>query len=193
MNNVLEFDITKWDMVTCSGDSDTKPIVYVKPTIDLLDYFRVNDNKIWVRISGTDIDEYDGEIISATSEKAAPRPNFTPNYFDPTGMYIIALQTSKWVGLPKVNGKIKFLNGIFQTRTTEDKEDEIVNNAIKQFGSEKSFIADTSNCETMCNIVCSGDDCVEYCKTKCKNISNLKIWIFISFIVLLIYYLYKYK
>lgn len=175
----LEFNIMRWDASTCTDDDHPKPMIYVKPNTDLLDYFRENNNKVWVRIVGTDSD-YDDIVFYGIPEKASWRPNYTPNYYNATGQYVVTLDTHKWLGYPDAKGK-----AIFQVGIVNDQVDKSKRELERAVAQEPEGV-----CENVCTQLCElmgGEDCVNKCKDKCKD--NLVIYfaIFIGLFVLIFY------
>ena len=85
--------------------------VYIKPTLEILEFFnRSPNNKGVVRIIGTG-SCYDNQNMFATIDKSSDVPNKRDNFFDSTGLYIITLNTL-WYGFPLNNGYIDFQEGI---------------------------------------------------------------------------------
>ena len=102
------YDIQRWDGVL-STNNKPMPLIYVSPDIPLLDFFSANRNRVWVLINNTE-SGYDGNIYYTTVEKSAVMPNPRPDFFDSTGLYTLALDTTKWFGYPPKNGVITFLD-----------------------------------------------------------------------------------
>lgn len=192
MNN-LEFKIERWDSVTCSKDMTPKPMIYIKPTIDLLNYFRQNNNKVWLKIKNTE-SAYDNQVYYGIVEKSANRPNYTPNFFNSTGLYVVTLQTDYWMGYPLVDGDVEFLEGTISTsnvaqrkfRTSEEELDDIINNTNK----------DPVICKAECLTQCQNDgkeNCDSFCTELCSNnnmMMNNKIIIGVVVILIILIVLY---
>jgi len=184
----LEFKIQKWDNVTCSEDNSAKPIIYIKPTIEMLDYFRNNQNNIWLQIQDSG-SKYDGIVFNGYAEKANGRPNQTLNKFVPNGMYIITLQTASWKGMPEKNGQVKFLNGVI----THANIKEHLQLGLDEFVRTTTTTSTDDNkvCKSVCNTICNltgKDNCIEYCENVCKDMDNRKfIFLCIGLLAFLCY------
>ena len=182
MADKLEYDIKRWDSVTCTDDDHPKPMIYIKPDIKLLDYFRENDNKIWVKIIGTDI-EYDDIVYHGVVEKSSWRPNYTPNFFSASGLYVVTLDSYKWLGYPIENGKAIFQRGV----VTEQQD--ISERSLEDTVQKDEPISEP--CGSICKALCGltgRNDCDSYCRNLCKN----DLIIFSVFVLIILFIVYKF-
>jgi hypothetical protein len=109
MTNTIPF--YRWDPVLFGNSVDPVPIVYIKPSPQLLNFFHINNNVVLVKIQGTK-GILDGKTVSAIVRKVTDIPNCRINFFNQTGYYVLILQ-SAWYGYPDGlgNGIIKGLVG----------------------------------------------------------------------------------
>lgn len=85
--------------------------IYIKPTLEILEFFNRSPNKkAVVKITGTG-SCYDNQNMFATIDKSSDIPNKRDNFFNSTGLYVITLNTL-WYGFPLKNGDIEFQEGI---------------------------------------------------------------------------------
>ena len=191
------FEIYRWDSVTCSKDNTPKPMIYVKPDISLMNYFKRNNNKVWLKIKNSG-SAYDNQAYYGIVEKSAYRPNYTPNYFNSKGMYVITLQTDYWIGYPTQNGQVEFLNGTVSVTNKEAPKlnindcDNHIQNII-----EDAVGKDSLQCKADCLEQCKAagkQNCDSFCKELCTDGKKNKVVIalvVIVFILLLIYVINK--
>lgn len=92
------YDIKRWDVVQF-GNSVTKvPMIYVKPDLELIEFFKENDFAVMCDIQNTD-KIYDGKSIPGLVDKSCEIPSFRPVFYEKTGYYVISLW-SDWYGYP---------------------------------------------------------------------------------------------
>lgn len=118
--------------------------VYIKPTLEILEFFnRSPNNKGVVRITGTG-SCYDNQNMFATIDKSSDVPNKRDNFFDSTGLYIITLNTL-WYGFPLNNGYIEFQEGIVNDiiEYVSDKSD--VSNLVQRNNSNDNNKSNNEN------------------------------------------------
>lgn len=135
--------------------------VYIKPTLEILEFFNRSPNKkSVVRITETG-SCYDNQNMFATIDKSADVPNKRDNFFDSTGMYVITLNTL-WYGFPLKNGYIEFQEGItndiIQYVSTCDKPSDKLNTIAK---SKETYINPEDNGDDIDDIddnMDNGDD-----------------------------------
>ena len=193
------FEIFRWDSVTCSKDNTPKPMIYVKPNIGLLNYFRQNNNKIWLKVNNTG-SAYDGKAYYGIVEKSSHRPNYTPNFFNSTGMYVVTLQTDYWMGYPIENGEVTFLNGTIsnevpaQQQQTTELELEVDDITLEDIIN--NLPEDTEECKKECKEQCKAtgkDNCDSFCTELCTdgdsydNNKMIIILLVVFFAILLLY------
>ena len=105
------YRIIRWDPII-AGDNPNiiVPLIYIKPDKNFLELIRDNNSVINCEISGTNM-IYDGKKIPGLVSKSSNTPNYRPNFFDATDLYVITL-ISNWYGYPDVNllGSVNFSN-----------------------------------------------------------------------------------
>ena len=191
------FEIYRWDSVTCSKDNTPKPMIYVKPNISLLNYFKQNNNKVWLKVNNTG-SAYDGQAYYGIVEKSSHRPNYTPNFFNSTGMYVVTLQTNYWMGYPTENGEVTFLNGtISNTISNTPQQVVIEDDDATLVDIFDNLPEDPVECKKECKAQCelSGkqncdDICTEICTDGYINFDKNKmiiILLVVIFVALLLY------
>jgi len=98
MNNQT-YEIKRWDAVLFGNNVNPKPIIYIKPDENLLNFAKSNDNAFLVKIDSTG-SIYDNKYITGFFAKSSLVPNFRPVFFKETELYVIVLE-SLWYGYPK--------------------------------------------------------------------------------------------
>lgn len=102
------FPIERWDVVM-NGNSITRvPMIYIKPTMDFLEFARANKFVVSCRINGTGT-VYDGKEIPGVVDKSCYVPSCRPNFCEKTGWYVISLWAN-WYEYPdpKKLGTVEF-------------------------------------------------------------------------------------
>lgn len=99
------------------------PILYVKPDNELLDYFEQSDYNINVTIENTK-SPYDNTSFSAVVGTSKDIPNYRPNFFKKTGLYVIVLDAPFVVYPEMLKGNI-LLNPIKSLSDPKNKIDSI--------------------------------------------------------------------
>jgi hypothetical protein len=102
------YPIERWDVVM-SGNSITRvPMIYIKPTMEFLEFARANNFVVLCRINGTGT-VYDGKEIPGVVDKSCYVPSCRPNFCEKTGLYVISLWAN-WYGYPEPNklGNVEF-------------------------------------------------------------------------------------
>lgn len=191
------FEIYRWDSVTCSKDNTPKPMIYVKPDISLMNYFKRNDNKVWLKIKNSG-SAYDNQAYYGIVEKSAYRPNYTPNYFNSKGMYVVTLQTDYWMGYPTENGDVEFLNGtISVVKNTPPPQASIDIECAVQDIIEDAQGKTPKQCKKDCLKQCKAtgkENCDSFCKELCTDGKKNKLvigFVVVIFILLLLYIINK--
>lgn len=103
----MDFEIKRWDAVISAENSAPKPLVYIEPTFDFLNFIKRSDNFVKVAISKTG-SEYDDKVYYALVDKSAFLPSCRPNFYNKTGWYTLTLNCF-WNGYPMNNGIISIL------------------------------------------------------------------------------------
>lgn len=118
------YKIHRWDSVLFGRNTDPRPILYVEPDKILLRFAQENNNVLMVNIYGSE-SGYDGKNIPGIFMKSSDVPNYRPNFFKQTGLYVIAL-ISDWYGYPDCMGECQ----IFGLTRNVPVNKEIQNNPI---------------------------------------------------------------
>jgi hypothetical protein len=106
----MRSDIITWNPIN-TRTSALNACVYIKPTLEVLEFFNRSPNhKAVVKIEGTG-SCYDGQNVFATIEKSSDAPNFRDNFYNSTGLYVIVLNML-WYGFPLKNGYVEYQEGI---------------------------------------------------------------------------------
>lgn len=106
----MRADIVKWNPIN-TRTSTLHSSIYIKPTLEILEFFNRSPNHTAVvRIGGTG-SCYDNQNMFAIIDKSSDVPNKRDNFYDSTGLYVITLNTL-WYGFPLKNGYIDFQEGI---------------------------------------------------------------------------------
>jgi len=95
--------IHRWDAVMTAKNDLPAPMLYIKPTVNFLEFIENNDYRILVTISGTNT-IYDGKTIWGIVDKSSNTPNCRPNFYKQTGFYVVTLE-SFWYGYPNVGNE----------------------------------------------------------------------------------------
>ena len=204
------FEIYRWDSVTCSKDNTPKPMIYVKPDISLMNYFKRNKFKVWLKIKNT-ASAYDNQAYYGIVEKSAYRPNYTPNYFNSKGMYVVTLQTDYWLGYPREKGEVEFLNGtvsivreVPEPDPISEEPSEFIDDEVEEeecsdldIGDMIEDVSGDAKCKSNCLESCKAtgkENCNSFCTELCTDGRQNKIIIgslVILFILLLFYVINK--
>ena len=112
-----EYKIERWDVLYDERLNIKRPMIYIVPDDYLLEYAKVNIDTLYVTMSGTGIECYDGIQLKAQLFSSANYPNKRPNFFDETGYYVIVLKDAIWVGYPKKLGIVTFQGRVNLVKT----------------------------------------------------------------------------
>ena len=113
-----EYKIERWDVLYDERLNIKRPMIYIVPDDYLLEYAKLNIDTLYVTMSGTGIECYDGIQLKAQLFSSANYPNKRPNFFDETGYYVIVLKDAIWLGYPKKLGIVTF-QGVVNLVKTE--------------------------------------------------------------------------
>ncbi len=105
---MTSYDIVRWDALRFGNSLVTRPSIYIKPDLTLLQFFKDNHYAVAVKISDTNT-IYDSKILAGVVNRSAVVPNCRPNFYNKTGTYIITLANCGWFGYPPTLGKVVFL------------------------------------------------------------------------------------
>lgn len=136
----MRADIVTWNPIN-TRTSNLHSSIYIKPTLEILEFFNRSPNHTGVvRIGGTG-SCYDNQNMFAIIDKSSDVPNKRDNFYDSTGLYAITLNTL-WYGFPLKNGYIDFqegiVNNIVQYVSTCDKASNNLDNSEKNNKNEKN-------------------------------------------------------
>jgi hypothetical protein len=106
----MRSDIITWNPIN-TRTSTLHACIYIKPTLEVLEFFNRSPNhKAVVKIGGTG-SCYDGQNVFAVIERSSDIPNFRENFYNSTGLYVIVLNML-WHGFPLKNGYVEYQEGI---------------------------------------------------------------------------------
>ena len=102
------FPIKRWDVVMSGNSVVRYPMIYIKPTMEFLEFARANNFVVLCKISGTGT-VYDGKDIPGVVDKSCYVPSCRPNFCEKTGWYVISLHAN-WYGYPEPEklGSVEF-------------------------------------------------------------------------------------
>ena len=112
-----EYKIERWDVLYDERLNIKRPMIYIVPDDYLLEYANMNIDTLYITMSGTGIECYDGIQLKAQLFSSANYPNKRPNFFDETGYYVIVLKDAIWVGYPKKLGIVTFQGRVNLVKT----------------------------------------------------------------------------
>jgi hypothetical protein len=132
----MRSDIITWNPIN-TRTSMLHASVYIKPTLEVLEFFNRSPNhKAVVKIGGTG-SCYDGQNVFAMIEKSSDIPNFRENFYNSTGLYVIVLNVI-WYGFPLKNGYVEYQEGIvnniidYVSKCDKGNTNELNRKAIKK-------------------------------------------------------------
>ena len=103
------YKIHRWDSVLFKTNTDPVPIVYIKPDDDLISYANKNNNILAVELHSPN-SIYNNKKVTGKLYKSSEIPNFRPEFFKVTGLYVVIL-VAPWHGYPDSLGDISiFVN-----------------------------------------------------------------------------------
>jgi hypothetical protein len=96
---MTQYKIERWDAIL---DNDVRvPAIYIKPDIHFMNLISKN-NVIYVDINNTKT-HYDHKRFVGLANQSSYFPNCRPNFYAQTGLFIITLTDSPWIGYPDPN------------------------------------------------------------------------------------------
>jgi len=115
------YDIKRWDVVL-NVSGNRIPLIYFKPDKD---FTHMIEKEVNIQIKNTNT-IYDSHIIPGVIRTSEYTPNYRPNFFAQTGLYVIYLKSS-WEGYPKQTnmGNFSFVD---MENNNVDEKTTIVNN-----------------------------------------------------------------
>jgi hypothetical protein len=154
---MLEYAIKYWEPVLSGCNPNPLPSLYIEPDVDLLTYFKQNNNLVECAISGTDNPAYDGKTFMAIADRSANLPNARPNFYNVTGLWILTLQnvTSNpsdqtfWNDYPAKNGIVTRRTGPLQSYTAPAQADS--NTQLALTASAPDFVDTAPSFTTILN------------------------------------------
>lgn len=105
---LIEYKIERWDVVYDERTNIKRPILYIVPDKSLIEFATINVDSLYITMSGTGVECYDGIKLKANLVSSAIYPNNRPNFFNSTGYYVIVLKDTIWLGYPNMLGKVTF-------------------------------------------------------------------------------------
>jgi hypothetical protein len=98
--------ILNWDFVfgSCTNNLKT-PIIFFKPTVEILNLLHVNNNKLWITINDTENPLYDGKSFFGVVDKSSIPNPYIPDMYPCQQIYTITfMDYCAPFELPKENG-----------------------------------------------------------------------------------------
>lgn len=153
------FEIERWDSVVVPvlGNISPKPMIYFKPTQNLIDFMGQCNGFMYIQIKDSGKVDYEigkiKAIINPLDSGVSPRPVMQ----EYTGLYTLTLDTV-WMGYPPNNGKVGIIDfvEILNPFALQDNSDGIVEDTIKE----------------------------KYQELGCKNMDNIQIGIILTGILI---------
>ena len=135
-----KYTIYRWDSFLYGKSTTPKPIIYIKPDKQLLEFAKANDNAVMIKVSGSNT-IYDGKNIPGIFSKSANPPTCMENYFKATELYTIQL-FSNWYGYPHPNtlGEIEIFGE--KTITPEEEKKPEQQKSVKLNGKTLHILQD---------------------------------------------------
>lgn len=100
----MEFPVYSWSGILLPERVEASPLVYIKPTKELIDYAGGVDFVLDVVVRETD-SPYDGPQ-RAVLDTSLLVPDYRPNFYNKTGFYVLVLDRP-WKGYPRKLGKVE--------------------------------------------------------------------------------------
>lgn len=140
------YPIVRWDVIT-TDNVTLRPVVYIQPDLNFLEFAKANNFAIICEISGTNT-RYDGVQAHGVVDKSCSVPNCRPNFYNKTGLYVITLDTTwytypQWdkLGFVKIFGFEKpkempinkDIDNVYELPSTLQMNDETLKQAQKMF------------------------------------------------------------
>lgn len=94
MNTIL-----RWDSLLNKQSTFPIPVIYFKPSLADLSYFKRNNYNIKCKVSGTN-SSYDNYILTGVALPSTGIAGCRPNFFEETGYWCIQLNIH-WNGYPE--------------------------------------------------------------------------------------------
>ena len=177
-----KYEIIQWDAIIIDNEYIQRPIVYIKPDTDFLQFISDSNFTVACKISNTGL-EYDNyKTIYGKVNKSAYIPNYRPDFFEANGLYVITL-LAEWNGYPEQHkqGIIVFA-GINNPEIKDIKfpipEDIVLENSINEPITNNEDDANNVNTDVV-------DENVNYTSGLIVSISFT-----ILIIIVLIYFMY---
>lgn len=126
------FKIVRWDSVLDSCGINPKPMIYVKPTKEFIEYVKRNKYMVFVKIDETGKPGYDCKMWGIV-KKSAFAGGCRPNFFDKTNLWTITLDKF-WNGYPKHLGTVSFNPGPVPPKKENIEAEQI---DIKKYETKK--------------------------------------------------------
>lgn len=155
-----KYSIFRWDSFLTGNSVVPKPIIYIKPDKQLLEFAKINNNAVMIRISDSNT-IYDGKNIPGIFSKSSNPPTCMNNYFEKTNLYTIQL-FSNWYGYPHPNtlGKIEIFGEKTVSPVKEGPSEEKTEEKTEELNGKNLYkLHNNSPITGMCNIELIGITC----------------------------------
>jgi hypothetical protein len=107
MSTTSHYKIQSWIPVMSGSNIIQYPAIYIQPDIPFLEFAKNNEFRVACKISGTNT-VHDNNTYIGYINQSGNFPNYRPNFFAQTGLYIVTLDTN-WEGYPiESNGTVEF-------------------------------------------------------------------------------------
>ena len=134
------YKICRWDPITFGNNIHPVPMIYIKPDQHLLEFSKLNNDKLVVNITSTNT-IYDGISLDGVICESRELPNYRPNYFKETDTYVIVLDAI-WNGYPVPgslgNVEIIGMDNVNDNPNNNDNDNDNPNNRKMNMNIEKS-------------------------------------------------------
>lgn len=92
----MEIEIAEWDF-SLSRCNDPIPFISFVPSMDFLELAARNNNEVWVTITGTDIEEYDGKSFKGVVDRSMVNNPCKDNMSAAACYYTMTFPTAPYV------------------------------------------------------------------------------------------------
>ena len=99
-----KYEIIQWDSIITADENIQRPIVYIKPDTEFLQFISDSNFTVLCKISDTGLAYDNYKTIYGKVNKSAYVPNYRPEFFEANGLYVITL-LAEWDGYPEKNSQ----------------------------------------------------------------------------------------
>ena len=131
---MFNFTIERWDSVIFGKNQEPMPMIYFRPNEEFLKEAKNNKYTGLVTIKNSN-STYDNRPLIGTIDNSGYFPNYRPNFYNETGLFVIVLG-SAWFGYPYKKGTVHIE---FDTNNSYKKHYEYVNSDQKIVEKKKKL------------------------------------------------------